>query len=351
MKNRILGAANNWTPYIKELKLVAGSVNASLIWQALEAKFMYFGADTFYYFITPPKAENKLYKVGNSWTEQLFFTIDELTTGFDKICTAYKSRTAFLLAEKAGDVFAGMPFARYLDREKYVIYYFRNNTVADYVADCLCTMHPNQLEKIKLPLQISSHQQKQEPKLQQCEFALFLQELQVTDFDILLQFSKQPTSKEIAVLRTNKDAKTILQKMCNYYNANPSKAANRSNVLRCFATFQTNNIDNEPAVQVLETWYKKTFNRAFVWRGKEKNKLLEILELLGKEQGDLLANFELVLNSLNQNLKDNFSLSLLNHNLNQILARLQNRQQSTSNQQQKGNRISADLLKMAFDNL
>ena len=68
-------------PYLPELRSYCGSVCAVLIMQQLEYWFANF-VNGFYKFLAPCK--HPRYKVGDSWTEELNFTVREFRTGFDK---------------------------------------------------------------------------------------------------------------------------------------------------------------------------------------------------------------------------------------------------------------------------
>jgi hypothetical protein len=80
----------------------------------------------FYKFKAP--CEHALYKEGDSFTEELGFSVDEFTNAFSKIGTVFKSKTEFEVAE---DKFSGKYYACYIDRQKSLTFYYRNHELLD----------------------------------------------------------------------------------------------------------------------------------------------------------------------------------------------------------------------------
>ena len=108
--------------YYPHLVQRTGSINAALMMAQLEFWFKVMAGKSFYKFLEP--CHHELYKVGDSWSEELGMTSAELRSAFKRIGTMYKSKSAFLQTE---DVFQGKPYAAYYDRMRKTTYYFRND--------------------------------------------------------------------------------------------------------------------------------------------------------------------------------------------------------------------------------
>lgn len=130
-KTSTLGLTVRTTPYVKELRLVVGSLSASILWQQLEYWFTKTGGEPFYKFFVPQEDEKFGYKAGDSWCEELFFTEDEFRAAFDKLGEAYNSKSMFSQEE---DPFKGKMYASYFDRKLCKTFYFRNH---ELVSDTL----------------------------------------------------------------------------------------------------------------------------------------------------------------------------------------------------------------------
>jgi len=112
-----------------------GCTRATLIFSALEYWFSK-KPDGFYKFIEP--CSHKLYKPGDSWTEELGCDRKSFTKSFEKIGTRYASRSAY---EKVPDKFQGKPYASYYDRYTNRTFFIRN---PELVNDFLSTLYPPQ---------------------------------------------------------------------------------------------------------------------------------------------------------------------------------------------------------------
>jgi hypothetical protein len=126
MQNKTLAITRGCIPYYKELRQVAGSVTASILMQQLDYWFSKKNGEPFYKFKAP--CENEYYKSGDSFTEELGFSIEEFTNAFAKIGFSYKSKTEF---ENATDKFQGMFYCSYFDRKEGLTFYFRNHELLD----------------------------------------------------------------------------------------------------------------------------------------------------------------------------------------------------------------------------
>jgi len=108
MKNRSAAFTQNTLLYTKAYRRIAGSVTATILFQRLEYRFSKYPKG-FYKFLEP-SPNNRAYRVGDSWTEELEFSVDEFRSAFDAIGIRYKSQTEF----KA----AAHPFMRKPGKEK-----------------------------------------------------------------------------------------------------------------------------------------------------------------------------------------------------------------------------------------
>ena len=134
MKNKLLYITRNVVPYIKELRTIAGSVTATILWQQLDYWFAN-KPDGFYKFLEP--CQNSAYRDGDSWTEELAFSKAEFRTAFKSIGIAYKSKGQF---DKAKNKFINTQnkevfFCSYHDKIKGITMYFRNHEYADKKLD------------------------------------------------------------------------------------------------------------------------------------------------------------------------------------------------------------------------
>jgi hypothetical protein len=135
MQNKTLAITRQCIPYYKELRQVAGSVTASILMQQLDYWFSKQDGEPFYKFKAP--CENDYYKSGDSFTEELGFSIEEFTNAFAKIGFSYKSKTEF---ENTVDKFQGMFYCSYFDRKEGLTFYFRNHKLLDIKLNELFTV-------------------------------------------------------------------------------------------------------------------------------------------------------------------------------------------------------------------
>lgn len=82
--------------------------------------------DGFYKFMEP--SEHPLFKVGQSWTEELFISRLEFISAFEQVGIRYRSKSEY---EKAPDKFQGRYYASYLDRKTNLTHYVRNHTLTN----------------------------------------------------------------------------------------------------------------------------------------------------------------------------------------------------------------------------
>ena len=137
MQNKLLSITRNIIPYIKELRPIAGSIMAVILWQQLDYWFSK-SPKHFYKFLSPPQTDHEKYRIGDSWTEELGFSEKEFRNAFDKIGARHISKGAFNSTEnpfiKDGKE---MFFCSYHDKIKRMTFYFRNHKFADKVLDKL----------------------------------------------------------------------------------------------------------------------------------------------------------------------------------------------------------------------
>ena len=80
----------------------------------------------FYKFIEP-SSNQKSYKEGDSWTEELCISRKTFTRAFDKIGTRHKSKSSF---RDAKDKFQGKPYASYYDRQTKKTVFLKNSEIS-----------------------------------------------------------------------------------------------------------------------------------------------------------------------------------------------------------------------------
>lgn len=118
-------------PYVRDIRSIAGSVTAALVMQQLDYWFKRH-PDGFYKFMEP--SDHGLYKLGQSWTEELFMSRLEFISAFEQIGIRYRSKSEF---EKADNKFQGRYYASYLDRKTNLTHYLRNHAIADLTLSSL----------------------------------------------------------------------------------------------------------------------------------------------------------------------------------------------------------------------
>lgn len=123
MESQLITSSNDSISYIKELRLITGSVTGALLMQQLDYHFMS-QPHGFYKFM---KASNhRDYQVGKSWTEELGFSIKEFRGAWQKIGTTYNSKNEYDLAKE--NQFRGKLYCSYIDRKSQnKTFYFKNH--------------------------------------------------------------------------------------------------------------------------------------------------------------------------------------------------------------------------------
>lgn len=137
-RNRSAALASRIIPYHPEYRKITGSVTSAILFEQLEYWFDKYDYNYFYKFLEP--APNHFsYKEGDSWVEELGFSVDEFRSAFDKIGVRYGSRSEFLKAKEEGKLFIKNGeeklYCSFIDKQKNVTYYVRNNDLVDRLLD------------------------------------------------------------------------------------------------------------------------------------------------------------------------------------------------------------------------
>lgn len=132
MRNRILAITRSSIPYVPELRPLTGSVTATILMQQLDYWFERH-PDGFYKF-QDASPDNPAYKLGDSWAEELNFSVAELRSAFDAIGHRHKSKTEWA---ESTDPFHGKFYCCYTDRRTRLTFYFRNHAMVDAALDAL----------------------------------------------------------------------------------------------------------------------------------------------------------------------------------------------------------------------
>lgn len=116
-------------PYSGYLRKFVKSIPSTILFQQLEYWFDKKGGP-FFKFLEP--CENKLYKEGDSWTEELYFSKDEFRSAFDNIGVRYGSKKEYdsIISQKK-DPFMGMFYCSYHDKISGLTWYFRNDSLIE----------------------------------------------------------------------------------------------------------------------------------------------------------------------------------------------------------------------------
>jgi hypothetical protein len=131
VKNRSAALGKDSLIYVKAYRSLAGSVTGAILFQQLEWRFSKH-PDGFFKFLEPTP-NNRRYRAGDSWVEELGFSKDEFRTAFDGVGIRYQSKKAFDEAEPRFERADGSEamYASYVDRFKGLTYYFRNDKLVD----------------------------------------------------------------------------------------------------------------------------------------------------------------------------------------------------------------------------
>lgn len=132
MRNRILAITRGSIPYVPELRPLTGSVTATILMQQLDYWFERH-PDGFYKF-QDASPDNPAYRPGDSWSEELNFSVAELRNAFDQIGHRHKSKTEW---NESTDPFNGKFYCCYTDRRTRLTFYFRNHAKVDAALDAL----------------------------------------------------------------------------------------------------------------------------------------------------------------------------------------------------------------------
>jgi uncharacterized protein YodC (DUF2158 family) len=128
-KNKILKLVDYTIPYVKELRQLplVKSVTACILMQQLDYWINIQAGKKFYKFLEPCDNQ-RAYKPGDSWTEELGMSADEFKTAFGQIGVSYKSKAQY---DAAPDKFQGKYYCSYFNRVNRETLYFRNDELVD----------------------------------------------------------------------------------------------------------------------------------------------------------------------------------------------------------------------------
>ncbi|NTB05940.1 hypothetical protein [Agrobacterium tumefaciens] len=132
MRNRILSLTRSTIPYVKEIMPLAGSVTGCILMQQLDYWFERY-PEGFYKFQDAAPG-HPMYREGESWTEELGFTLSEFRGAFDRIGVRHKSKSDW---QASADQFDGKFYCCYTDRRAGLTFYYRNHAKVDAALDTL----------------------------------------------------------------------------------------------------------------------------------------------------------------------------------------------------------------------
>lgn len=147
MKNRSAAHGQNTLLYTKVYRMIAGSVTSTILFQRLEWRFGRH-SNGFYKFLEPAPGNTK-YRKGDSWCEELNFTVDEFRSAFVSIGVRHSTRGDYERAqnpflrpdEKESDrkeitrYGAEALYCSVLDRKSGLTFYYRNHELVDKKLD------------------------------------------------------------------------------------------------------------------------------------------------------------------------------------------------------------------------
>ncbi len=117
--------APSFIKYFPRIKSYTGCEKATVIAGRLEFWFSKYQSG-FYKFLEP--CGHRLYRAGDSWSEEVGFSRKVFNRAFDLIGIRYKSKSEFKNAE---DKFQGKLYASYHDRKTNRTYFVRNHAIAN----------------------------------------------------------------------------------------------------------------------------------------------------------------------------------------------------------------------------
>lgn len=233
MKNKLLAVTREGIPYLPQLKRVLKNTNATILMQQIEYWFHIKNGQPFYKFLSKPNKENKFYKNGDSWSEELVFSEKEVRTAFSKLGISYVSKRSFeerinrdksvFINENEEEFF----YCSYHDKIKGITFYYRNNKYTDEFLDNLIKVDSKDLDQpvikgnpCKLPLVSYGVNQKEFTELPQGK-------LHISDT------TSNNTTKEKSSSKKIEDKKTIVYKFLDNYRLNEKTKSNiRKNILK-----------------------------------------------------------------------------------------------------------------------
>ncbi len=231
MKNKLLAITREGIPYLPQLKRVLKNTNATILMQQIEYWFHKKNGQPFYKFLSKPNKENKFYKSGDSWSEELVFSEKEVRTAFYKLGVSYGSKRSFedvinsgknvFLNENGEEFF----YCSYHDKIKGITFYYRNHKYTDDFLDNIVKVDSPDVDTLeikgnpcKLPSVISVTDQREFTELPQGK-------LHISDTTSDTTTEEKSSSKKV------EDEKSIIFKFLDDYRLNEKTKSNiRKNI-------------------------------------------------------------------------------------------------------------------------
>jgi hypothetical protein len=136
---RVLREDRRKIVYRPEWKEVTGSVNATILLQQVMFWWEKQKCKPFYKFFQPPKKPHQNYKNGDSWVEELGFTISELRGALDKVGKRLTKDDCKNLEKALSGVFFG-----YFTDQHHLTWFYFNENYFNQQMSLIYTKSPNQ---------------------------------------------------------------------------------------------------------------------------------------------------------------------------------------------------------------
>ncbi len=116
--------------YVPELMQLVESGDEKMCLLMAQCEY-WFGhkPDGFYKFMSPAKGDNRAYREGDSWTEEMGMSSTKIANALKPICTPYPSYTAYKNEE--GDKFKGKFYCSYYHKPSHQTQYLRNHDITN----------------------------------------------------------------------------------------------------------------------------------------------------------------------------------------------------------------------------
>ena len=116
--------------YVPELMQLVESGDEKMCLVMAQCEY-WFGRkpDGFYKFMSPAKGDNRAYREGDSWTEEMGMSSTKIDNALKPICTHYSSYTAY--KDEEGDKFKGKFYCSYYHKPSHQTQYLRNHDITN----------------------------------------------------------------------------------------------------------------------------------------------------------------------------------------------------------------------------